>query len=310
MKIGNYKICTWNIYKRRISFFGVLPFELQTKGNIRKIERRTFCGWNERKFLFFSLNNDINKCINMSEMIIRRGNITTTKKSSGKNRSVKNESDKDNNIVSNNNDNNINSNNNDNNININSNNNNNNNNNNNINCNNNNSKRSSKIVMYIKSNKLYLTYNGFLLFFFSIFAYCITKLLIMFFEEPPAVQLVKENVLKDKKLLEEYEEVIFSRFWSGFLNDNDARIIINIKSKKQNKKGRIVSNLIKKNDQWIIKTLTYYNTKKTDNLKTDDLKNLQKNEQKHEQKNEQQNQQQNQQISLCPINTDSFSKKK
>ncbi|SOV15008.1 conserved Plasmodium protein, unknown function [Plasmodium sp. gorilla clade G2] len=286
MKIGNYKICTWNIYKRRISFFGVLPFELQTKGNIRKIERRTFCGWNERNFLFFSLNNDINKCVNMSEMIIRRGNITTTKKSSGKNKRVKNESDKDNNIVSNNNDNNINSNNN----------------NNNINSNNNNSKRSSKIVMYIKSNKLYLTYNGFLLFFFSIFAYCITKLLIMFFEEPPAVQLVKENVLKDKKLLEEYEEVIFSRFWSGFLNDNDARIIINIKSKKQNKKGRIVSNLIKKNDQWIIKTLTYYNTKKTDNLKTDDLKNLQKNEQKNEQQHEQ--------ISLCPINTDSFSKKK
>ncbi|EWC76283.1 hypothetical protein C923_03020 [Plasmodium falciparum UGT5.1] len=265
MKIGNNKICTWNICKRRISFFGVLPFELEKKGNIRKIERRTFSGWNERKFLFFSLSSDINKCVNMSEMIIRRGNITTTKKNSGKNKSEKNESDVDNNSTSNNNNN-----------------------------NNNNLKGSSKIVVYIKSNKLYLTYNGFLLFFFSIFAYCITKLLIMFFEEPPAVKLVKESVLKDKKLIEEYEEVLFSRFWSGFLNDNDARIIINIKSKKQNKKGRIVSNLIKKNDQWIIKTLTYYNTKKTDNLKTDDLKNLQK----------------NQQISLCPINTDSFSKKK
>ncbi|SOV77230.1 conserved Plasmodium protein, unknown function [Plasmodium sp. gorilla clade G3] len=274
MKIGNYKICTWNISKRRISFFGVLPFELQKKENISKIERRTFYGWNERKFLFFSLNNDINKCVNMSEMIIRRGNITTTKKSSGKNKSDKNESGVNNNKSSNNrssNKNNINNNNNINNL-----------------------KQSNKIIMYIKSNKLYLTYNGFLLFFFSIFAYCITKLLIMFFEEPPAVKLVKENVLKDKKLIEEYEEVIFSRFWSGFLNDNDARIIINIKSKKQNKKGRIVSNLIKKNDQWIIKTLTYYNTKKTDNLKTDDLKNLQK----------------NQQISLCPINNDSFSKKK
>ncbi|SPJ10656.1 conserved Plasmodium protein, unknown function [Plasmodium sp. DRC-Itaito] len=266
MKMGNYKICTWNISKRRISFFRVLPFELQKKGNTRKIERRTFSGWNERKFLFFSLNNDINKCVNMSEMIIRRGNISTTKKNSGTNKRDKNKSDEDNNNSSSSNNNN----------------------------NNNNLKRSSKIVVYIKSNKLYLTYNGFLLFFFSIFLYCITKLLIMFFEEPPAVKLVKENVLKDKKLIEEYEEVMFSRFWSGFLNDNDARIIINIKSKKQNKKGRIVSNLIKKNDQWIIKTLTYYNTKKTDNLKTDDLKNLQKNKQ----------------ISLCPINTDSFSKKK
>ncbi|KNG74297.1 hypothetical protein PFMG_00505 [Plasmodium falciparum IGH-CR14] len=264
MKIGNNKICTWNICKRRISFFGVLSGS-SSQWEVSNLSfMRTFSGWNERKFLFFSLSSDINKCVNMSEMIIRRGNITTTKKNSGKNKSEKNESDVDNNSTSNNNN------------------------------NNNNLKGSSKIVVYIKSNKLYLTYNGFLLFFFSIFAYCITKLLIMFFEEPPAVKLVKESVLKDKKLIEEYEEVLFSRFWSGFLNDNDARIIINIKSKKQNKKGRIVSNLIKKNDQWIIKTLTYYNTKKTDNLKTDDLKNLQK----------------NQQISLCPINTDSFSKKK
>ncbi|CRG97259.1 conserved Plasmodium protein, unknown function [Plasmodium gallinaceum] len=136
-------------------------------------------------------------------------------------------------------------------------------------------KNVNKINTFKKEYKIYIAYYGVLITCFVAFSFCIIKLLFMIFEEPLPLKLVKEQVLKDKKLIDEYEGVIFSKFWTGYLNENDAKIMINIKSKKYNKKGKIISNLSKINDKWIIKTLTYYNVKKNDNLKTDDLKSLQ-----------------------------------
>ncbi|CRG99107.1 conserved Plasmodium protein, unknown function [Plasmodium relictum] len=148
-------------------------------------------------------------------------------------------------------------------------------------------KNDTKINLFKKEYKIYIAYYIVFISLCSVFSFCIIKLLFMIFQEPLPVKLVKEQVLKDKKLVNEYEEVIFSKFWTGYLNEIDARIMMNIKSKKHNKKGKIISNLSKINDKWIIKTLTYYEVKKNDNLKTDDLKSLQ-----------------NKQNSSCPISND------
>ncbi|CXI09001.1 conserved Plasmodium protein, unknown function [Plasmodium berghei] len=154
----------------------------------------------------------------------------------------------------------------------------------------------NNIKKFLTKYNIYITYYSGFIFMFSVFSYCVVNLVWMFFEQPPPLIIVKENVLKDKKLIDEYEEIIFSKYWAGYINEDSARIIINIKSKnKRDKKGKIISNLIKKNNEWIIKTLTYYNVKKNDNLQTDDLKTL-----KQSMTNS----------SLCPINNDSFGCKK
>ncbi|CAD2086945.1 conserved Plasmodium protein, unknown function [Plasmodium vinckei brucechwatti] len=154
----------------------------------------------------------------------------------------------------------------------------------------------NNIKTFLTKYNIYITYYSGFVFLFSIFSYCVANLIWMFFEKPPPLIIVKENVLKDKKLIDEYEEIIFSRYWTGYINEDSAQIIINIKSKnKRDKKGKIISNLIKKNNQWIIKTLTYYNVKKNDNLQTDDLKTLKQNITNS---------------SLCPINNDHLGCKK
>ncbi|ETB58974.1 hypothetical protein YYC_03709 [Plasmodium yoelii 17X] len=154
----------------------------------------------------------------------------------------------------------------------------------------------NNIKTFLKKYNIYITYYSGFIFMFSIFSYCVINLAWMFFEKPIPLIIVKENVLKDKKLIDEYEQVIFSKYWTGYINEDSARIIINIKSKnKRDKKGKIISNLIKKNNEWVIKTLTYYNVKKNDNLQTDDLKTLKQNMANS---------------SLCPINNDSFVCKK
>ncbi|SBS84049.1 conserved Plasmodium protein, unknown function [Plasmodium ovale curtisi] len=154
---------------------------------------------------------------------------------------------------------------------------------------------SHNIVTLFRQYNLHITYYSVLFFLFSVFSYCVTKFLWMILEEPPALRMVKEQVLKDKKLVDEYEEVIFSRFWTGYINENNARIVINVRSKKHKKWGKIISNLIQKNNKWVIKTLTYYNVKKNDNIKTDDLKTLEEN---------------TKQNSGCPVDHGSFLKKK
>ncbi|SCL99253.1 conserved Plasmodium protein, unknown function [Plasmodium chabaudi chabaudi] len=154
----------------------------------------------------------------------------------------------------------------------------------------------NNIKTFLKKYNIYITYYSGYIFLFSIFSYCVGNLVWMFFEQPPPLIIVKENVLKDKKLIDEYEEIKFSKYWTGYINEDSAQIIINIKSKnKRDKKGKIISNLIKKNNEWIIKTLTYYNVKKNDNLQTDDLKTLKQNMTNG---------------SLCPINNDNFGCKK
>ncbi|CDU16686.1 conserved Plasmodium protein, unknown function [Plasmodium yoelii] len=154
----------------------------------------------------------------------------------------------------------------------------------------------NNIKTFLRKYNIYITYYSGFIFMFSIFSYCVINLAWMFFEKPIPLIIVKENVLKDKKLIDEYEQVIFSKYWTGYINEDSARIIINIKSKnKRDKKGKIISNLIKKNNEWVIKTLTYYNVKKNDNLQTDDLKTLKQNMANS---------------SLCPINNDSFVCKK
>ncbi|GAW79947.1 hypothetical protein, conserved [Plasmodium gonderi] len=136
-----------------------------------------------------------------------------------------------------------------------------------------------KILRLITEHKLHITYYSVFFTLFSIFSYCVVKLLVMVLNEPIAVKMVKEKVLSDNKLIEEYENVIFSPFWTGHINDTYARIIINIKSgKNKDKRGKIISNLVKKNDDtWLIKTLTYYTVKKNENLQTDDLKTIRSN---------------------------------
>ncbi|ANQ07061.1 Uncharacterized protein PCOAH_00014570 [Plasmodium coatneyi] len=146
----------------------------------------------------------------------------------------------------------------------------------------------SKVGTLLKKYKIHITYYSVFLSLFCMFSYCVIKLLIMVLHEPVSVKMVKERVLMDQALVEEYGEVIFSRFWTGYINDNHARININIKSEtKKNKKGKVVANLVKqKDDTWIIKTLTYYTVKKNNDLNTDDLKTLR---------------QGNGQTSLCPV---------
>ncbi|KAI4837884.1 hypothetical protein MKS88_003303 [Plasmodium brasilianum] len=152
------------------------------------------------------------------------------------------------------------------------------------------------IKTFLKDYKVHITYYTVLLSLFSVFSYCVINLLLMIFEEPLAVKIVKEHVLKDKKLVDEYEEVIFSKFWTGYINESNASIVINIKSKKHNKKkGKIISTLRKQKDKWHIKTLTYYNVKKNDNLDTDDLKTVAENAK---------------QSAVCPMNNTSFLKGK
>eukprot|EP00366_Plasmodium_knowlesi_P004264 XP_002261762.1 hypothetical protein, conserved in Plasmodium species [Plasmodium knowlesi strain H] len=139
----------------------------------------------------------------------------------------------------------------------------------------------------MKKYKLHVTYYSVFFSLFCIFSYCVIKLLIMVLHEPVSVKMVKERVLMDQALVEEYEQVAFSPFWTGYINDDHARIIINIKSStKKNKKGKVIANLVKKDETWIIKTLTYYTVKKNDNLNTDDLKTLR---------------QSDSQTSLCPV---------
>ncbi|VWU52460.1 conserved protein, unknown function [Hepatocystis sp. ex Piliocolobus tephrosceles] len=154
-----------------------------------------------------------------------------------------------------------------------------------------------KIKFYFKEYKIHIVYYTVFFLLFSIFSYCVIKILYMIFEEPIALKLVKQKVLEDKQLLEEYDkEILFSRFWTGYINDQSARIVVNIKSKKNEQNGKIISNLINKNNTWVIKTLTYYNKKKSENLQTPDLKTLLQNTK--------------QTSSSCPIHTETTSKKK
>ncbi|KJP85978.1 hypothetical protein AK88_04387 [Plasmodium fragile] len=151
----------------------------------------------------------------------------------------------------------------------------------------------SPIRTTLKKYKIHIIYYSVLLSLFSTFAYCVVKLLIMVLHEPVCVKLVKEKVLMDEKLVEEYGEIIFARFWTGYINEDHARIIINVKSHtEKNKKGKVVANLAKqKDDTWVIKTLTYYTVKKNDNVHTDDLKTLRQGDG---------------QVSLCPVDHQSL----
>lgn len=127
-----------------------------------------------------------------------------------------------------------------------------------------------------KYKQLYVFYYMVFTPLCSFFLYCIIKLMLLIFNEPPFLHMIKEKVLSDSQLIEEYEEIKFSKFWTGHVNSDDARVIFNIRSKtKKTKKGRIICTLKKiKNDEWKIITLTYYDSKRNENLKTDDLKTL------------------------------------
>ncbi|KNA00742.1 conserved Plasmodium protein, unknown function [Plasmodium vivax] len=133
-----------------------------------------------------------------------------------------------------------------------------------------------KVGTTLKKYKIHITYYSVLVSLFCIFAYCVVKLLLMLLHEPACVKMVKERVLQDQALTEEYGNVTFSRFWGGYINEDHARIIINIWSdKKKNKKGKVIGNLINQKDgTWAIKTLTYYTVKRNDDLHTDDMKTL------------------------------------
>ncbi|GAB65456.1 hypothetical protein PCYB_061880, partial [Plasmodium cynomolgi strain B] len=134
----------------------------------------------------------------------------------------------------------------------------------------------SKVRTILNKYKIHITYYSVFFSLFSMFSYCVIRLLLMVLHEPISVKMVKERVLMDQALVEEYGNITFSRFWTGYINEDHARVIINIKSDtKKNKKGKIIGNLVKqKDDTWVIKTLTYYTVKKNDNLDTDDLKTL------------------------------------
>ncbi|EUD66238.1 hypothetical protein C922_03433 [Plasmodium inui San Antonio 1] len=134
----------------------------------------------------------------------------------------------------------------------------------------------SKVRTTLNKYKIHIIYYSVFFSLFCMFSYCVINLLIMVLHEPQSVKMVKERVLMDQALVEEYGKVTFSRFWTGHINENDARIIINIKSDtKKNKKGKVIGNLVKqKDDTWVIKTLTYYTIKRNENFQTDDLKTL------------------------------------